>query len=88
MAIQILPVAQIGCLLSSNQWTEELPHTGTEDDCKAGEVVFDKTFLPVIHNQFTPSFTLIRQDIHIHNSEQIPFNHSTDVVTPPPDVVA
>ena len=88
MAIQMLPVAQIGYVLGSNQWTEELPHNTSGDDCKSGEVFFGKTFLPASHSEFSPAFTISRQDIYIHSSEQIPSNHSTDVVTPPPDVVA
>ena len=84
----MLPVAQIGYALGSNQWTEELPHGTSEDGGKAGEVLFGKSFLPAVHNEFIPAFTITRQAIYIQSSDQIPSNHSTDVVTPPPDVAA
>ncbi len=83
MLVQIIPVAQIGGMLSSNQWAEELPHnceSGIDDACV-------KAFLPVtLHGQVcdTKAFAAL---LYIHSSEQIPSNHSTDVVSPPPDVI-
>lgn len=86
MSIQMLPIVQIGFALGSNLWTEELPHNAGEDACK--EDISIKNFLPVAPHHF--NFTCISNNanIYIHTSEQIPVNHSTDVVAPPPDVKA
>jgi hypothetical protein len=87
MSIQILPVAQIGYALGANTWTEELPHA--EDGSKADvESMFAKKFITITNHSFNPVFSLMRQEIYIHTSDSIPSNHSTDVVTPPPDAVA
>ena len=85
MLIQILPVQQIGNALSQSQWTEELPH---KDVCCNEDGSMVKAFLPVTSH--SPSFDLIGSVsiIYIHVSERIPSNHSTDIVSPPPDVMA
>lgn len=80
----MLPVTQIGFALGNNLWTEELPHATGEDTCK-GDVNL-KNFLPPAHDHFLSDIFCSAADIYIHTSEQIPSNHSTDVVSPPPDV--
>ncbi len=85
MTIPMLPVAQIGYALSSNLWTEELPHNSAEDSCK-GDFV-PKNFLFTTAHHFRSDISCIARNIYIHTSEQIPSNHSIDVVTPPPDKV-
>ena len=82
----MLPISQIGYALSNNQWTEELPHNAAEDSTKSDSG--SKKFLPANPHWFLTDISLNAADIYIHSSEQIPSNHSTDVVTPPPDVVA
>jgi len=83
MMVQMVPVAQIGGMLSSNQWTEELPHN-TEDNLKNDNL--SNNFLAAAHQHFFSDDTFSAASIYIHTSEQIPSNHSTDVVSPPPDV--
>ncbi len=85
MSVQMLPVSQIGYALSNNQWTEELPHSGAEDFSK-GDSGF-KNFLPAAPDYFLSDVFRSAAKIYIHTSEQIPSNHSTAVVTPPPDEV-
>jgi hypothetical protein len=85
MLIQILPVQQIGNALSQNQWTEELPH---KDSCSNEDCSIVKAFLPVASHNHAFDFISSVAVIYIHVSEQIPSNHSTDVVSPPPDVMA
>ena len=86
MSIQMLPLSQIGYALSSNQWTEELPHTAAEDFAKSDGSF--KNFLPANPHCFLSDICFSAANIYIHSSEQIPSNHSTDVVTPPPDLAA
>ena len=87
MTLQMLPIAQIGSMLSSNQWTEEFPHNQGDDAGKADEAKFS-TLLPPEHYQLASHFSDCKAMIRIHISATIPSNHSTDVVTPPPDVIS
>ena len=83
----MLPVRQIGKVLASNQWTEELPHDADEAG-KDALVKFNHPFLPP--SVYTTPVSLaseLQALAYIHFSEQIPSNHSTEVVTPPPDSV-
>lgn len=84
MTLQMLPLAQIGSLLGSNQWTEELPH-GPEDDTTKSESIKFTTALPPEQYQLASNFSDSKALIGIHISATIPPNHSTDVVSPPPD---
>jgi hypothetical protein len=87
MSIQMAPLKQIGVALSSNQWTEELPHGvekgESEDGCKEG--IYAPLYLPVTPPDYSSHHKAIASNAYIHTSEQIPSNHSTDVVSPPPD---
>lgn len=86
MALQMLPIREIGKMLSTNQWTEEIPH-GTCDDAGKCDASLQKVFLPVYSLTGTSLLTEAKANAYIHQSERIPSNHSTDVVSPPPDVV-
>lgn len=85
----MLPIAQIGRVLSQNQWTEEVPHNASDDVGKADAPAdFNHPYLPLagyaaIGSYFSESKALA----YIHFSDQIPSNHSTEVVSPPPDSV-
>ena len=83
----MLPIRQIGKVLASNQWTEELPHDA-DDTGKDPSVKYNHPFLPPAN--YTTSASLVSETkalAYIHHSEQMPSNHSTEVVTPPPDAV-
>ncbi|MCW3108111.1 MAG: hypothetical protein JWQ09_2617 [Segetibacter sp.] len=87
IAMQMLPIKQIGKVLASNQWTEELPHDADETG-KDASVKFNHPFLPPANYTTSVSFASDSKALaYIHLSEQIPSNHSTEVVTPPPDSV-
>jgi hypothetical protein len=89
MAVQMLPLAQIGNALGANQWNEELPHNAGDEKGKTdGEDIFIKHYLSPGSHNFVASLLNNKTQIYIHTSEVTPSNHSTDVVTPPPDVVA
>ena len=83
----MLPIAQIGSILSQNQWTEELPHD-VDDSGKAPTVKFCQPFLPPSAYSTDVSLFDTKVRAYIHLSEQIPSNHSTDIDTPPPDCMA
>ena len=86
IAMQMLPVKQIGKVLASNQWTEELPHDSDEPG-KDPTVKFNHPFLPPANYTSISVSSETKALAYIHFSEQIPSNHSTEVVTPPPDSV-
>ena len=89
LTLQVLPIAQIGNTISKNQWTEELPHN-TEEPGKADLAAnFNHPFLPPVdHSAPLAVFSETKALAYIHFSDQIPSNHSTEVVTPPPDAVS
>lgn len=89
LTIQLLPIQQIGNILSQNQWTEELPHSPAEDSGKGSMVTdFNHPYLPPAGFSAINSFSADSKALaYIHSSEQIPSNHSADIVIPPPDTV-
>lgn len=85
MTLQMLPIRQIGKVLASNQWNEELPHH-MDETAKDVLVKFNHPFFPPV--DFTTSSSSandVKALAYIHHSEQIPSNHSTEIVSPPPD---
>ena len=86
MAITMLPLSQIGYALGSNQWTEELPHECSQPD-KADSFPLTTSFLPADGYSIVSHISENNAMIYIHHSASIPSNHSTDVVSPPPDVL-
>ena len=84
MTLQMLPTAQIGMILSTNQWTEELPHSsGDACQCEVSGPVYP--FLLQLTNHHISTFAESMALAYIHTSARIPSNHSNDVVKPPPD---
>ena len=84
MMLQMLPISQIGQMLRTNQWTEELPHSSDQ----AGKDLSQSSLFPheVIYN-----LEIIAESkalAYLHAADQIPSNHSGDVVSPPPDTIA
>ena len=86
MTLQMLPIAQIGQMLSTNQWTEELPHNASDHACKAEDN--SHPYFPPEINYNLAIDAETKALAYLHSSDQIPSNHSTDVVTPPPDQLA
>jgi len=87
MAIQLLPVSGVGYEFSMccNQMTEELPQ-GTAEDTSKGEFSLNN-FIPATPHHLQFDFSRSAANFYIHSSAQIPSNHSTEVVSPPPDAV-
>ncbi len=84
MTLQMLPIAQIGSMLSSNQWTEELPHG---DGCENGKPDMSKFHSVLPPDQYRViSFQKNEENrMNAFFSEIIPSNHSFDIDCPPPD---
>ncbi len=82
----MLPLEQIGFALSSNQWTEELPHNSADDNTKSDNSL--TKFLLIAPHHFISEISCSAQNIYIHSSDQIPSNYSTDILSPPPDVLS
>lgn len=85
MSFQVLPIAQIGNMLSKGLLTEELPHT--TDDAEKDEGSFFKKNYSLNHEYPT----LTSADLARYTAtgpyiqDAIPSNHSAEVVCPPPD---
>ncbi len=84
LSIQALPIQQMGSLLFSNQFTEEIPHAMDveKDSIKKADLKSD--FLT------PPSLTLISHFIecdfeHLYFATAIPQNHTDDIHVPPPN---
>ncbi len=89
MALQMLPLREIGKMLGTNQWTEELPHQLGDDEGKSdSSTPFQKAFLSPYNYAGNSILDEAKVNAYIHHSEQIPSNHSTEVVSPPPDMLA
>lgn len=89
LAMQMLPVQCIGKMLCSNQWTEEIPHNTSDDEGKAdASAPLIKDFLPADNFIGLSCIEETMALIYIHSTDQVPPNHSADVVSPPPDVLA
>ena len=84
LAIQALPVKQMGMALFSNQFTEEIPHgmDMEKDCCKKGDCKSD--FLATGPIVLDPSFIDIFFDHH-QLTVSIPHNHAGDIHVPPPN---
>src|ERR1700741_3973935 len=84
LSIQILPIQQLGGLLFSNQFTEEIPHSiDLEKDC-CKKALLKSDFLS------TPSLSVLSVYIdfsfrHPHFADAIPQNHTGDIHVPPPN---
>jgi len=86
MCSQMLPITQIGQMLSTNQWVEEMPHNAA--DSGKVECSLEPHFLPASISSCMPISVESKIIAYLQSSDQIPSNHSTDVVCPPPDVLA
>ena len=86
MCSQMLPITQIGQMLSTNQWVEEMPHNAL--DCGKAECSLEPHFLPPSLTSFIAISPESKVVAYLHSSDQIPSNHSTDIVCPPPDALA
>jgi hypothetical protein len=88
LCIQVLPVRQIGALLSNNQINEELPHN--DDSGKDGLSKFDplKSDPFISHSPYTIPVSLFGTQEYFHFAISLPACHSGEIHTPPPNYAA
>lgn len=85
----MLPAGQMGGMVSENQWAEELPHNADEPGKADLTANYNHPFLPPPDYLTPVSLFLEAKNLaYIHHSEQIPSNHSTEILSPPPDSVS
>jgi hypothetical protein len=85
LAIQILPVQQMGAALMNNQFTEEIPHsldTSTIDYAKKqlGKSDFIDWTSTIAH-QFVVNIITLKPAVSVN----IPVNHAFEILVPPPN---
>ncbi len=85
LAIQILPIQQMGAALMNNQFTEEIPHSlDTTPTDSAKKQVGKSDFLDwdsPIANYFFINIISYKPSIQVN----IPVNHAFEVLVPPPN---
>jgi hypothetical protein len=84
LSVQILPVQQMGKMLYSNQFTEEIPHSldHNPENAKQSESKSDFISTPEVAITYVNgSFNLIRPI----TSDVIPQNHTNEIHVPPPN---
>lgn len=84
LAIQVLPIRQMGSMLFGNQFTEELPHSfDTDKDCCKKETLKSDYITPT---PLSVPASLIDLALHCpHFADAIPLNHTGDIHVPPPN---
>lgn len=71
-------------MISSSQWIEELPHSASDNEVKAEGAILSN-FPPLIINGNIVYIAKSKELAYLHLSDQIPFNHSSDVLAEPPN---
>jgi len=84
MTLQMLPISQIGQVLSSNQWIEEVPHNTSDTEGKADGAIVSNFFLQIANGNIV-YIAQSKELAYLHLSDQIPSNHSSDVLAEPPN---
>lgn len=84
LAIQTLPIRQMGSLLYSNQFTEELPHSSNSEKNCLQKIDLKSDYLST--SPETPVSTFISSS-HYHPgfADAIPQNYTGDIHVPPPN---
>lgn len=84
LSVQMLPVRQMGKMLFSNQFNEEIPHSVdvAKGMIKKADGKSDFVTPPVV--------SLDASIIYLHGpqpveADAIPLNHATDILVPPPN---
>jgi hypothetical protein len=84
LGIQVLPLQQMGSLLFSNQFNEEIPHAQEADNGPFNKAVIKSDFLSA---QFfaLSSVHLLLTPKNLPIADAIPQNHAGDILVPPPN---
>jgi hypothetical protein len=86
MAIQMLPIQQMGAALFSNQFTEELPHGVDVEKDDLNKMQGKSEFIEWF-NAPIQAFISTQQTQHTPLAVTIPHNHSAEMLVPPPNCI-
>lgn len=84
LAIQILPIRQMGGLLFSNQFTEELPHATSVDKGCLQKVDLKSDYLSASPEAAVSAYMHATSQ-HQGFADAIPQNFTGDIHVPPPN---
>lgn len=84
LGTQVLPVKQLGALLSSNTMTEEIPH-GLDDGKDISKAEFAKSNMVMPPGIAVSSFLNNISREYFHFAVTLPSFHAGDIHTPPPN---
>jgi len=84
LSTQMLPVKQLGALLSSNTVNEELPH-GFDDGKDTGKLDLAKNNIILPSEWALSGIISNTAGEYIHFSVSLPKHHAGDIQTPPPN---
>lgn len=84
LGIQMLPIQQIGSLLFSNTFTEEIPHSFDMDKGCFKKAELKSDYLSTAAFSFHSSFIDFSFQ-YLHFADAIPQNHADDIHVPPPN---
>lgn len=84
LGTQVLPVKQLGALLSSNTMTEEIPH-GLDDGKDIGKGDFAKSNMVIPSSIGVSTFLNNVSKEYFHFAVTLPDFHAGDIQTPPPN---
>ena len=84
LAIQILPIQQMGGLLFSNQLTEEIPHAQDTDSGFYKKAAIKSDYLSSAGCKVVSAF-IVSAIQHPDFADAIPLNHAPDIHVPPPN---
>ncbi|MBL0881793.1 MAG: hypothetical protein IBJ16_00345 [Chitinophagaceae bacterium] len=84
LAVQIIPVQQMGKMLYSNQFTEEIPHSldHNPENSKQSESKSDFISTPEVGILYINNCSNLVRPI---TSDVIPQNHTNEIHVPPPN---
>ncbi|MBN9296558.1 MAG: hypothetical protein J0I41_06075 [Filimonas sp.] len=80
----MLPLRQIGSLLSSNQLQEELPHSIDSAKCPAKSFPYTDV---ILESFATSATTLADASEYFHFASVLPPSHVGEIHTPPPNTI-
>lgn len=84
LAIQILPIQQMGGLLFSNRFTEEIPHVHDTDSGFFKKAAIKNDYLSSTGCNIVSAF-IVSAVQHLDFADAIPLNHADDIHVPPPN---
>ena len=84
LAVQVLPVQQMGAAIFNNVFTEEIPHS-LDIEKDAIKKVSGKSEFIDWSNPISPVVNTITQQQFSFNNVALPHNFSNEILVPPPN---